>query len=77
MTKKKPEYRPHIRRTIRELMEKCRGRTTHGDSISVQFERGKFMISFRDRGGIKEGWWMEWFPYTKESVEVLKKQISY
>lgn len=76
-TKKKPEYRYRIKQTIRDLMEQCGGKSSHGDKISVQLAKGMFMVSFRDRGGIKEGWWMKWFPYTKRAVEILKKQISY
>ncbi len=30
------------------------------------------MVTIRDRGGIKEGWSMTWYPYTVESVGILK-----
>lgn len=34
------------------------------------------MICLIDKGGIKEGWSMKWYPYTKTSVAFLEDVIA-
>ncbi len=70
-------YRPHIKQAIQELVDGVkRGRTALGMRISITHGKGKFMICLIDKGGIKEGWSMKWYPYTKTSVAFLEDVIA-
>lgn len=70
------QYRPHIKASIKELEIKSKGRTMLGDRLSITHGESKFMVCIIDKGGIKEGWTMKWYPYTKKSVERLNLIIS-
>jgi len=69
-------YRPNIRLAIDELLAGVKGKTSLGMSVSIQHGKGKFMVTLVDRGGIKEGWLMSWYPYTRKSVDLLRDIIK-
>lgn len=69
-------YRPNIQKSIRDLIEKSKGKTVHRMSVSITYHKGTFTIMVVDQGGIKEGWVSSTHPYTQKSVDYVSALLS-